>query len=661
MPFALICSPEGAVTESLRILLGADWTIFSETSAVGLLRLVDEVPADAVFVDEYVRDAQLVDVVHTLRRRDPDLTVVALALSTRTPRVTAALSAGLDEVLTKPFDRDNLALLLHRIRERLRRWAAAAESPPVAAPVPAAPAPAEESLLESRALTRALRTVFRAAGNQTDPTRTAQLLLEALCELCGPDRGAILWRDPAGQYRPLATLGVPHDRVTAVTFTDTSGLVSWMRARHQMCLWPGTEGLPTLVQQEMRLLQAAVAVPLVIEGQVRGVLTLGNKLTGTGFDAGELDLIVCVAQYAATVLGNAMAQGEARAHRALFEGVVHDLASGVVMVDQDGIVQVMNAAAGRTLDVAPSEVLGQPTERLGSLVADLLLRTLAGETEYRRHRVVNPATQHPLGVNTSRLRDETGAIVGAIMVCTSLAGVDMAPVGVGAAAEVAEDTWNLFALGMAHAIKNPLVAIKTFAQLFPEHHDDPEFATSFHAVALREVDRLDQLVEDLMRYGGDGDLEREPCDLNDVVTDAVARQETMSGGGAAVEVDGPVEPVMTLADRQELGDALAHVLTNAREAAGAGGHVWVRARCQQNGGSGAVIEVEDSGPGFPADAAPRVFSPFFTTKEKGLGLGLALTERTTRRHGGEVVIGKSDRGGGARVELRLPLVKANGA
>ncbi len=656
MPFALICSAEPAVVESLRRLLGPDWTTFAETSAVGLLALAEEVPADVVFIDEYVRDTALVDVVHALRTRDPHVTLVALALSARTPRVAAALPAGLDEVLTKPFDRNATALLLHRVQDRLRRRAAAPEPPSGALALPAG-----ESAADQKSLTQALRTIFRAAGAQTDAAKMAQLFLEAVTELCGVNRGAILWQDAPSQYQVLATLGVRRDRLAIMAFRAESGLVAWLRAHNRVCVYPGPEAaaLPLLVQQEMRLLQAALALPLVSDGHLRGVLTLGNKLTGAGVDAAELDLIVCMAQYMASVLDNAMAQAQARGQRALFEGVVENLGSGVVMIDTEGTVRVCNDAAARTLEVSPATVLGQPTERLGSLVADLLLRTLAGEAEYRRHRVVNSVTGQPLGVNTSRLRDEMGAVVGAIMVCTSLAGVD----GPGADAEAAvataqTDTWHRFALGMAHAIKNPLVAIKTFAQLFPDHRDEPDFATNFHAVALREVERLDHLVEDLMRYGAEGEPEREPVDLHDIVTDAVALQAGLDAGPTQVEVEPHTEPVVALADRQELSDAVAHVLTNACEAAGATGHVWVRARRTANGASGAVIEVEDSGPGVPPEAAPRVFSPFFTTKEKGLGLGLALTERTAHRHGGAVTIEKSERGGGAKVTLHLPLAEA---
>lgn len=652
MPFALICSPEPAVVESLRQLLGPDWSTFTETSAVGVLRLADDVPADVVFIDEYVRDAELVDVVHALRTRDADVTLVALALSTRTAHVAAALPAGLDEVLTKPFDRDAAALLVHRVRDRIRRRATAPEPPPPIAPGAVNAATAGEH----RTLTHALRTIFRAAGTQTDARQAAQLLLDALCELCNLNRGAILWETAGGRYTVMATTGIRRDRLEAMAFRDETGLVAWLRVHNRLCTYPpaAPAELPGLVQQEMRLLQAALAFPLVADGQLRGVLALGNKVTGVAFDADELDLILCVAQYAGSLLYSTYAQARARGQRALFEGVVEHLASGVVMIDAAGTVQVINAAAGRVLNVTPAAVLGEPVQRLGSLSADLLLRTLAGETEYRRHRVVNSATAQPMGVNTSRLRDDAGAVVGAIMVCTTLTAVGDVEPAASAAAEM--DTWHRFAVGMAHAIKNPLVAIKTFAQLFPDHHEDADFAKNFHAVALREVDRLDHLVEDLMRYGGAGEPECEPCDLHALLAEAMAHQDPVEEGIAAVDVESGAEPVVALADRREIGDAIGHMVLNAREAAGATGHVWVRARRSANGEAVAVIEVEDSGPGFPKDAEPQVFSPFFTTKDKGLGLGLALTERTARRHGGEVTIGQSARGG-AKVTLRLPLAK----
>lgn len=662
MPFALICSPETAVSESLRVLLGSEWTVFTETTVAGLRRLAAEVPADVIFLDEYVRDSELVDVVHALHRACPDSTLVALALSPRSVRVAAALPAGLDEVLTKPFDRDVLSLVLHRVHVRQHRRAARLE--PVGSalvPIPAAAAPALRSGPTDRlSLPSALRALFRASTGPGQTDAMAQHVLEGLGELCGLNRGAIFWEREPGRYTALASLGLRRDRLDAVALQAETGLMAWLHAHNQICQRPvpAPMTLPTLVEQEMRLLQATMAIPLVNDGCLRGVLALGNKLTGLPFDAIELDVVLGVAQYATAMLDHAMAQQSARRQQALFEGVVQNLASGIVMIDTEGITRVLNETAARVLDVSRSASLGAPVERLGSLVGDLLRRTLAGETEYRRHRVVNPATATPLGVNTSRLRDGTGQVLGAIMVCTSLEHVE-AQAEAPAVDEM--DTWRRFALGMAHAIKNPLVAIKTFAQLYPDHHNEPDFSENFHAVALNEVERLDGLVETLMQYGDGTMADREPCDLVDLLADVVALETAETNGDAPVDVEQTAGSVVTLGDRVQLGEAIAQMLTNAREAAGRDGRVWVRVRGGDDDVPRAVIEVEDSGPGFPADAGNRVFSPFFTTKDKGLGLGLALAERVAHRHGGSMRISQSAEHGGALVALELPLARVTTA
>ena len=651
MPFALICSPENAVTDSLRVLLGSDWTVFAEATAVGLLRLADEVPADVAFIDEYVRDAELVDVVHALRRTNADLTIVALTLSARSARVAAALPVGLDEVLTKPFDRDLVGLLVHRVRDRMRRLASGAEAS-ASAVATGAPGDAGDAVFSAHAL----RALFRSGVSPVNAKDVAEHLLEGLCELFGLNRGVILWEDAPGSYPLLAVRGLRRDRLDAVAFHDRDGLAAWLRTHNQICQEQSPSGaaLPLLARQEMRLLQAALAVPLGVGGQLRGVLALGNKLTGVPFNASELELIVSVAQYSAVMLGHAVAQTTLRRQQALFEGVIGSLASGVVMIDTDGRVRVLNAAAERVLDAPQAAALGQPVERLGSLVGDLLRRTLAGEAEYRRHRVENPATSEPLGVNTSQLRGPAGEVLGAIMVCTSLAGVETAPTG----EERELETWNRFAMGMAHAIKNPLVAIKTFTQLYPDHHDDADFSENFYAVALREVERLDMLVDGLLQYASPEEPRRETCDLQAVLTSAVEGQGADTAGEVSVEVDGVNGPLMTVGDREQLRDAIGHMVTNAREAAGAHGRVWARARRVDGEAWRAVIEVEDTGPGFPADVGAEVFSPFFTTKDKGLGLGLALAERVARRHGGALNIGQSEKGG-AKISLELPLAEPN--
>lgn len=652
MPLALVCSSEAAVADSLRVLLGGEWTIFVERTPGSLLRAAEEVPADAVFIDEFLPDAHLVDVVHALRRRHATATIVALALSSRSPRVEAALPAGLDEVLTKPFDRDQVALLAHRVEKRLAQTAVASPPPPAApviAPAVIQPGPAGGS----GGLVPTLRAILRATTDLRTPTDVAQRLLDALCEVLALNRGAVLWADASGRHQLLALQGLRRDRLEAIAFRDDTGLPAWLRTHNRMCIanQPG-ETLPSQVAQEMLLLQAAVAVPLVTEGRLHGVLALGNKVTGGPFSPVELELLLCLAQFAGALLGNAAAQIALADERRTFQGIVKHLASGIVMIDAQGCVQVVNDAAARVLNVAPQRVLGQPAHRLGSLVGDLLLRTLSGEEALNRYRVINPATSEPIGANTAQLRDETGAVRGAVMVCTSLAGVPAAE----REPEGGLDTWNKFALAMAHAIKNPLVAIKTFTQLFPDRYEDKEFREAFFPVAAREVERLDRLVETLMQYGDEGGGHREECELHALLMDAVAESATASGEeSSTIEVDtSDEEPITVLADRDQLREAISHLILNAREAAGVGGGVFARVFREENGHSRAVIEVEDTGPGLDPDATERATSPFYTTKDKGLGLGLALTERVARLHGGKVRIGRSDRGG-AKVSLVVPL------
>ena len=646
MPIALICTPEPAVAETLRVLLGIEWTVFTETSALGALGAADDVPADAYFVDEYLPDAQLVDVVQALRARSSEATIIALALGTHSPRVEVAIAAGLDEVLTKPFDRDQVGLVVHRINKRVNQVQVAEPAhPDASAAIPPAAQP------ELPPLVPTLRALVRAATHITDAPEVGRQVLGVLCDVLGVNRGVVLWTETEEVFGVLAGHGVRHDRLAAVVFRADCGLAAWLRRHNRMCAAPlagQPSALPRIVRQELQLLQAALAVPLVIEGRLRGILAVGNRVTGAPFSAQDLDVILSLAQYAGTLVGNASAQAAARGTQRRFEGIVDHLASGIVMVDAEGQLQVVNDVAARVLGVQPDEVLGAPAHRLGSLIGDLLLRTLAGDETYHRHRVTNPATGHPLGVNTSLLRDEAGTVQGAIMVCTSLVDVPAAEPGTGL------DTWYRFALGMAHAIKNPLVAIKTFTQLYPDRYDDAEFRDEFHPVAAREVDRLDRLVESLMQYGGEGLSEQGPCDLHDVVESAVASQACGGSDGAPVHVEHSAEPLEVLGDPEQLREAISQLILNAREAAGADGEVWACVHASTNGRRVAVVDVEDNGPGLAADAAAEACSPFYTTKDKGLGLGLALAERVVRLHGGEVQFSRSVHGG-AKVSVLVPL------
>jgi signal transduction histidine kinase len=201
--------------------------------------------------------------------------------------------------------------------------------------------------------------------------------------------------------------------------------------------------------------------------------------------------------------------------------------------------------------------------------------------------------------------------------------------------------------GIAHEVRNPLGALDLFAGLLAEELAGRPEAS--HVARIRqELVALSKVVEEFLDYARARPPVREEVDLALLLAEvadlaqplAAARRVSLSEeGGGSVR-----------ADREQLRRALLNLVRNAVEAAPAASLVEVAATA---GAEGAVLEVRDRGPGLGADARASLFRPFFTTKERGTGLGLALAKKVADAHGGALALVDRD-GGGTVARLALP-------
>jgi nitrogen-specific signal transduction histidine kinase len=178
-------------------------------------------------------------------------------------------------------------------------------------------------------------------------------------------------------------------------------------------------------------------------------------------------------------------------------------------------------------------------------------------------------------------------------------------------------------------------------------------------VIVREVDRLNRLVDDLLVFAGARPLRCQPCNVNQVVERALRLQGEALRGLAVTRLYDPAIPEVE-ADGDRLLQVFLNLVRNATEAmAGAPGTLVVRTRFERvapqcGGGPAAVVDVEDRGPGMPPAVQARLFTPFFTTKPKGTGLGLPISLRIVEEHGGALEA-HSAPGKGTTFRVLLPL------
>jgi signal transduction histidine kinase len=208
---------------------------------------------------------------------------------------------------------------------------------------------------------------------------------------------------------------------------------------------------------------------------------------------------------------------------------------------------------------------------------------------------------------------------------------------------------------IAHEIRNPVTAARSLAQQLVREPEVPYEGEL--RVILEELERVERQVGSLLRFARREEFRLAPVDCAELVRGAVASVRARLDA-EAVDVGLDLAPgVIARADADKLRQVVLNLLENALDAlATTASRRRIEVAVTASDGH-AALAVQDSGPGVPADALPRLFEPFFSLKAHGTGLGLAIAKRTVEAHGGRMSAAPGARGG-LRVDIVLPLAGA---
>lgn len=338
----------------------------------------------------------------------------------------------------------------------------------------------------------------------------------------------------------------------------------------------------------------------------------------------------------------------AEASQRLADQIVEGLTSGLVVVDRAGLVQSVNPAARRILDLG-ADGIGKPfREALAGAPAmsDLIDEALQGTAPIVRRTVSSGEgkAQH-LGVTVSPISGADGTLQAAVCLFTDLTAV----VQLEEQLRLKEALARLGELtaGLAHEFRNGLATIHGYGRLL-DPQGLPEPARTCVEGIRAETVALGEVVTNFLRFARPDQLTMAPVDLRAVLGRVI---EDLPGAAAAVTVDGRFGAIE--GDDVLLRQAFSNLLRNSLEAcqgAGVTPRVVVRGEVSEHE---VQVVVEDNGPGFTPEALAKVFQPFATTKANGTGLGLAIVQKVVVSHNGSIAASNHALGG-AHFRLRLP-------
>lgn len=350
---------------------------------------------------------------------------------------------------------------------------------------------------------------------------------------------------------------------------------------------------------------------------------------------------------------------ELAARKRHMEILLENVAAGVVAVDAQGRITIINESAAQMLGLNREEVLGRPArdfvspeqaERLAEVVAEA--RRHPKGTVERPFILSLPDRTLSLLLRPTVLKDENGQDLGVVIVFEDLTELERAQ---------RQAAWQEVARRIAHEMKNPLTPIKLAAQRLARRYagklpDDGQVFEECTRIISDQVDHIRDLVNEFSRFARLPQLHLAPTDINELIRETL---KLYQGGRPNLRLSFTPAPELPplLLDREQMQRVLLNLLDNALASLKDGGEIRLAARLVPDSRR-VEVEVADTGPGIPDRDKSRIFEPYYSTKRGGTGLGLAIVHAIVSDHGGHIRV-EDNVPHGARFIFDLPLKSAN--
>ncbi len=410
---------------------------------------------------------------------------------------------------------------------------------------------------------------------------------------------------------------------------------------------------------------AEAVCPLRHQNQFFGFLVVGERRNHSLYATADVRLLAAVAAQGAVALDNARLYEEANASRRHYEVILRHMQRGVLSAGGDGRVITLNETGAQILGTPPAACIGQPLANVSPELAERLHVALmdSHDQPLQEIAITRDGRPFPCGCETAILRDLHNHVSGALLVFEDLTEKKRFNEQVRRMDRLA--SLGTLAAGMAHEIKNPLVSIQTFVQLLPERHEDVEFREGFGQVVLHEVNRINTLVQNLLDFARPRPSRKGRVAVHPVLERSLLLLgNEMRKKGIVITRSFAPEPVLATADSEQLHQVFFNLLQNAMQAlegrtgaeitlTTAGTSAPTSAPTGAASEERIIVSVKDNGKGISADDLPRIFDPFFSTKENGYGLGLAICHGILRELGADIEVKSTDNAGSVFV-VSLP-------
>ncbi|MDD2484939.1 MAG: ATP-binding protein [bacterium] len=498
-----------------------------------------------------------------------------------------------------------------------------------------------------------LRKFARGLGAGFNRERLIKFIHEAIDELNPVSRISIVLAEPGGEYIIASNRGLHPDVLESLYLSPDRGLLLWLAQQGRVLrkTEAGYSGDSLLLDaiREMELLQAVVSIPSIGNGRLLGIINLGEKVVGGQYSNEELEMLYILASNIAVALEDIDIFNELQHQKSYIEEILLRMHSGVITIDTLDHITIFNHRAAEILNIPGDRVVGKDLRNLPSPLGDMLHESLATGRK-RNGYEIKLAGKHEcyLKISTFQLIDALSSVRGAVLIFDDIS-MERALARERENAQRLETLNKVVAL-FAHELRNPLVSVNTFIELFPMRKDDDDFSTDFYEAVCKDVHRLDDLLGKLIALSKQSDYNFITTDLSSLLDDRIKKLEKLAlESGVSIKSGMENNSVLLPLDREQMGKAIEYVIHNSINFTKSGGTVSVS--MEDTGEEYVKIVVDDDGDPLSVGSGDDVFRLFFTSNGRGADIGLAVAQRIMHDHGGRLVINGQNK---MRFELILP-------
>jgi len=621
-----------------KILTRAGYEVVQQNDSPKALKLLEEETFDLLLTDIRMPEIDGLALLTLAKQLDPHLSVVVITGFGTMDDALKAMRFGAQGFLLKPYDPDELVAV---VQENLQRRTLIRDSIRLQTLLPLLKL--NDALLVDKGLETITKQALDVAAKEILPERLQ------------------LWLKPVDERNPLALLVDINPQSEIPSPFSLDELEEAVKQGQPLSKNKNGQSIWGTVDSRQIM---AVALPLISTEQGLGVLVAIVASPTLPLSNFQLELLQVLSRQLAVIIENINLFNRVETLRAFNQNIIENISTGLIALNQEGDITVLNKAASALLGLQTDALLNQHVSQALSYfpqLAETLMEPLSGLPAFVQRGLV---LRHWDGghltvtVTVSALYDTRNKITGVVGLIEDLTELK-------ALEAESRRLDRLAALGemsavVAHELRNPIAGIATGIEYLTKKLDLQSTEYQGSQMIMKEINRVHRIIEDIMLVARPLDLQKSSCPVRSIV-ETICQRHQVTLTETHIQVDFQLAdtlPKVTV-DVGRMEQVFDNLMSNAINAMPEGGTITISATTPVTDALPAnnqdlVILFEDTGSGILTKEQQKIFEPFFTTKSRGVGLGLALSRRILEAHGGSITIIDSSNVG-TTFEIRLPL------